>query len=852
MMKWYNVGGKILPMKTYKNGGKVLHLQQGGAAVSPTVTTGVPQGGYAAPAINTYLAGNQSPQYGIGPIGAGVVGQPVNTNYVPPASTYVPPASTYVPPATTTTNTGGGQGSGPAATQQFVPAAITNTTPAATYAGETYDTTQDDGVLDVGAFDENTKIGNVTYSPEQIAEITADLSQSSEIPAEQRIADNTQYVDDILSDGVTYTREDGDFTVDPALLSAGPNILDASQVGADVDGDGTDDYLQNFQGNYNAQYDHAQANPTGMSTGVPLYNQGFDFSDAGIDALLPPTGEAAPNAGSTAWGPLAGIENFFAGIGGKNVQDTRFGVTGNRTAQQQANLEASQANPTAAGAATAARGQVEGKQTAATKQANAYVNEQAKFNATATPEEQAANQQDQLLGDFLWKYEGADNSQMKANYAAQAKAKGLDFGGQSPGDFISSDAVSGKNKDKLKADARAALTAKQQGIKAVDGGFNTAKTTAETTAGTDVLWNGQTRAATNAQHQAQAAATGAHADQSAGAQQAYQSNVQSGDQIKYDASVAKFGVDEANRLADQSASSAVQQHNMGGPIGLNQGGQPMTEEERMRQASAAKIARSQAQATPIRPQAPLQPQQVGKQGGGFGQMIGKKLLGAALGSIAGPLGPLLGGLFNEGGNVGGGKTISPTTRQLFDAKGNNIGQVPGDVIPGYNRESSGVGNQVDPFEGVAAKISADKAEGKPVDYAALAAIQHIRSIQNQAEKDKAMRAFMQKYPEFAVPGGSQGVVLRNQGGPISGNPQGYNEGGQTMATPIKKVMDMEKLESQKKMDEQKMEQAERAFQEGESRKDEAHQMAMQQKQEAHQQAMKLKKESATMKAPLSK
>ena len=278
----------------------------------------------------------------------------------------------------------------------------------------------------------------------------------------------------------------------------------------------------------------------------------------------------------------------------------------------------------------------------------------------------------------------------------------------------------------------------------------------------------------------------------------------------------------------------------------------MTEEERMRQASAAKIARSQAQATPIRPQAPLQPQQPGGQGGGIGQMIGKKLLGAALGSIAGPLGPLLGGLFNEGGSVGGGKTISPTTRQLFDAKGNNIGQVPGDVIPGYNRESSGVGNQVDPFEGIAAKISADKAAGKPVDYAALAAIQHIRSIQNQAEKDKAMREFMQKYPEFAVPGGSQGVVLRNQGGPISGNPQGYNEGGQTMATPIKKVMDMEKLESQKSMDSLKEEQAERAFQIGEKRKDEAHQQGMQQKAEAHQQAMKLKKESATMKAPLSK
>ena len=517
MMKWYNVGGKILPMKTYKNGGKVLHLQQGGAAVSPTVTTGVPQGGYAAPAIQTYLAGNQAPQYGVGPIGAGVVGgNPTqNAAWQPPVTQpYVPPATTTT---NTTTNTGGGQGSGPAATQQFVPAAITNTTPAATYAGETYDTTQDTA----GPLVTNPAVGETTtYTPEQIQEITTDLSQSSLIPTEQRIADNTQYIDDVVSGGQVI----GDVTVDPALISAGPNILDASQVGADTDGDGTDDYLQNFQGNYNAQYDHAQANPTGMSTGVPIYNQGFDFSDAGIDALLPPTGEAAPNAGSTAWGPLAGIENFFAGIGGKNVQDTRYGVTGNRTAQQQANLEASQANPTAAGAATAARGQYEGQQTAATKQANAYVNEQAKFNATASPEEQAANQQDQLLGDFLWKYEGADTPQMKASYAAQAKAAGLDFGGKSPGDFIASGAVSGKNKDKLKADARAALTAKQQGIKAVDGGFNTPKTTAATAQGTDVLFNGQTRAATNAQHQAQAAATGAHADQSAGAQQAYQSN----------------------------------------------------------------------------------------------------------------------------------------------------------------------------------------------------------------------------------------------------------------------------------------------------------------------------------------
>ena len=286
-----------------------------------------------------------------------------------------------------------------------------------------------------------------------------------------------------------------------------------------------------------------------------------------------------------------------------------------------------------------------------------------------------------------------------------------------------------------------------------------------------------------------------------------------------------------------------------------------------------KIAQSQASATPIQPRGPMAGPAVSRQQSPLmqiGQMLGKQALGSALG----PLGGLLGGLFNVGGKVdyakeaqkrvqaqnaaikagAQGQRVAPATRTLFNEAGKQIGEVPGDVIKGYgNRAPQQAAPQQDPFAGIAAKIAADKAAGKPVDYNALAALQHARSQKNTEARNEAMRAFMKRYPQFAKPGGSQGVVLRkNVGGPISSNPYGYNEGGPAQATPIKKVMDVEKLESQKKMDALKEDQAERAFQMGEQRKEEAHQQAMAQKEEAHAQAMKLKKESATMKAPLSK
>ena len=721
MLKWYNIGGGVsVPYLSRNPGGEI-------PGNTPSVSTGVPQGGHAQPAINTYIAGSQAPQYSTGPIGDGVTGQAIDTTqYVQQAP--LAAQTPYVPPATTTNiSNAGGQGSGPAATEQFVPATVTNQQ--ATYAGETYDTSQDTA-------GDNTAVGKVTtYTPEQLAEITTDISQSSLIPAEERIAQNQANVDQIVADG-------------GGNISAGPNILDASQS--------PEQYHQNFQGNYNTQYDHAQANPTGQSTGVPIYEQGFDFSDAGIDALLPPTAEADTSAGSTAWGPLAGVENFLAGIGGKDVQDTRYGVTGNRTAQQQANVDAFGADPTAVGSTTADKGSRSVRATKATEMAQATIDSQRQEDAAA-----------------------------QGDPAAQAA--------------LAED----------RAKQRLAHTFKSDGHKAAEK--------AAQAAGIDLSWQ----------------------------------DIQDLGKTSHEYSQA--GIDSIR---------AEQQ-------GLNIGGSVMTEEEKRR--SAAKIAQSKAQATPTQPKAPLQAGQV-KQGGGIGQQIGGTLLKGVLGSALGPLGGILGGLFNQGGQVdldeikkqqqaraqasaqastAGAKQVAPATRALFNAQGQDIGTVKGDVVGNYNRESSGVGNQQDPFAGIAQKIAADKAAGKPVNYKALAALQHAKSVGNEAEKVKAMRAFMEKYPEFAVPGGSQGVVLRNQGGPISGNPHGYNEGGSTQATPIKKVMDMEKLESQKSMDSLKEDQAERSFQMGESRKDEAHQQAMMQKEEAHQQAMKLKKESATMAGPLS-
>ena len=278
-------------------------------------------------------------------------------------------------------------------------------------------------------------------------------------------------------------------------------------------------------------------------------------------------------------------------------------------------------------------------------------------------------------------------------------------------------------------------------------------------------------------------------------------------------------------------------------------------EEQRRKRQASKVAQSQASATPIQAAAPLQAPAPGQSQSPLAQVggqVGQKLLQGALGSALGPLGGMLGGLFNNGGK------ITAKNRPIFK-KGGALGLTPtggvlqdqaGKLAPKRTKEATFQGQ--DTFEGIAASIAADRAAGRPVDYNKLAAMQRMKANQNKAGQDAIRKEYLKNNPEFRFPGGSQGVILRNAGGPISGNPQGYNEGGSTMGTPIKKVMDIEKLDSQKKMDALKEDQAERTWYMAEKRKDEAHAQAMQQKEESHALAMKLKKESATMKAPLSK
>ena len=80
---------------------------------------------------------------------------------------------------------------------------------------------------------------------------------SSQSPSEQRIASNRNYLDNIIDAG-------------GGLIADVPHVLDSSQSSSE--------YNQNFADNYNAALAHSNANPTGQTTGVPLYQQGFDFN----------------------------------------------------------------------------------------------------------------------------------------------------------------------------------------------------------------------------------------------------------------------------------------------------------------------------------------------------------------------------------------------------------------------------------------------------------------------------------------------------------------------------------------------------------------------------------------------
>ena len=761
-------------------GGRVRKYAEGGAVapLTPGVDTGIAQGGQARGAIDSYFAGPQwssnynndiygGGSYGQGPIGGGVQGnQNVQQKWVPPEQTTTNP---YVPPSTTTNTSGGsGLGSGPGG-QVFQDGGNNNYNSDVQTGGSSgfgfgstggidVNATGNDGAwLNIPSFGQEGKREDISneehgFTTDTVNQAYQDLSVSNPelIPQQftaggdqatqhETLAANQANYSNILQNQEALGLSNAEVAaLNPAYNAEAQAAHADNQVGVGTWGPGgiigttksadnilTSDF-DNVQGAGYAPLSAAAGSGTSNNNQWSAQNQ-HQAKQYGL------TGASAAAAGirniggaSAQGGDNHGLPSEYMVVGSSDGSSEVWGPDGKTygsVEEAQAAAGVPEAKPvwegpgieaTSIGAATAERGQIEGKAAAATKQANEYVNEQAEFNATASAEEQAANQQNQLLGDFLWKYEGADTPQMKANYAKQAEAAGLDFGGKSASDFVT-EAPTGKDKAKLISDARAAKTAADQGIFA----------------------------------------------------------------------------------------------NMGGPISRNMGGITPEELERRKQG-ASKIAQSQVQATPLQSsKAPLQPGQV-KQGGGAMAGIGGKLLKTGLGAALGPLGGLLGGLFNEGGEI---------PMQGLNAGGWLSGLFGRGEEPELN------------------------ALGRPINKAA-------RTQTTAQQRPSKQR------PQKQTPTGTQdhtrgwadtwaALTGRNEGGPINMvgplNPQGYNAGGQAMETPIKKAMD-----------EDKMAMAREAFEMAEGRKDEKFALDEARAAEKHAQDMKMKKAAAmTTKAPLS-
>ena len=209
--------------------------------------------------------------------------------------------------------------------------------------------------------------------------------------------------------------------------------------------------------------------------------------------------------------------------------------------------------------------------------------------------------------------------------------------------------------------------------------------------------------------------------------------------------------------------------------------------------------------------------QPGPLGGMMKQMAGMGVKAALAGTPMAPLSGMLGGLFNEGGVVGynkGGKAKAPWYAGLL---GKNPNREKAKKGGWYTKKNDGgsIGHNPDTFiNGQIASVhypTPGPARNGPVGL--------------------NMGGAAQPHPQAMVRG------------PL--NPQGYNEGGMAGGeTPIKKVMDEQKLDQQAV-----------AFERDQARKQETHDMAMKQKQAAFSEAQKMKKASATTtkkpKAPLS-
>jgi len=176
-------------------------------------------------------------------------------------------------------------------------------------------------------------------------------------PAEKEQAN--QIAQTIIDGGIN--PETGDYNI-----SAGPNVLSAADEG--LFGYGSD-YNQEFQENYNANYEHAQNNPTGQTTGTPIYDQGYDNPFAPIvnnslvgvvgnaitgenlvptmDDLLPPAaafnnddndspswqndGDPTNDVGNAGWGFTSIADMFDGGGAGQSGDSYTGGIHGDAT-----------------------------------------------------------------------------------------------------------------------------------------------------------------------------------------------------------------------------------------------------------------------------------------------------------------------------------------------------------------------------------------------------------------------------------------------------------------------------------------------------------------------------------------
>ena len=226
-------------------------------------------------------------------------------------------------------------------------------------------------------------------------------------------------------------------------------------------------------------------------------------------------------------------------------------------------------------------------------------------------------------------------------------------------------------------------------------------------------------------------------------------------------------------------------------------------------------------------QSPNQPNYVQGGGGGGGQpgpldgmlkqMAGMGVKTALAGTPMAPLSGMLGGLFNNGGSVGGhnpdtfinGKIASVHYPTPGPAQNGPIGLNSGGKTPSLAEQINWGG-----------KYSKPKRKTKAPE---------------RAWYDP--RGYIGRNDGGSIP-------HYNMGGPLSANPQGYNEGGSAGETPIKKVMDEQKLDQQAV-----------AFERDQARKQEMHDITMKQKEQQFATAQKMKKAAATTskkpKAPLA-